>query len=50
MKSEFQTFTLLDKKTTKGQEDHALIEKLSNVYQVGLKQLKNYIEINGKNN
>ena len=50
MESEFQTITLLDKKPPIGQEDHVLINKLSNVYQVGLNQLKNYIEKNGKNN
>ena len=40
MESEFQTITLLDKKPPKGQEDHVLINKLSNVYQVGLKPIK----------
>ena len=49
-KANFKRLHYWTKKPPIGQEDHVLINKLSNVYQVGLKQLKNYIEKNGKNN
>ena len=49
-KASFKRLQYWTKKPPIGQEDHVLIDKLSNVYQVGLNQLKNYIEKNGKNN
>jgi len=49
-KASFKRLHYWTKKPPKGQEDHVLIKKLSNVYQIGLKQLKNYVETNGKNN
>ena len=49
-KASFKRLHYWTKKPPIGQEDHILIDKLSNVYQVGLNQLKNYIEKNGKNN
>jgi hypothetical protein len=49
-KASFKRLHYWTKKPPIGQEDHVLIGKLSNVYQVGLNQLKNYIEKNGKNN